>query len=736
MSTNIRRLLPLPLLLTSCAELPLVDSGPGAPTPTERPEPPAGAASLAPDSVVRRIAKDRRQFKQRATGVLGAHIPGVLHAELGEAGLVAWSGVDELHLRTTAVAGLSLEPVTPALGGCAPTSELVGGRCAPAAELHHDGLTEWWTSDPRGVRQGWTVSAHPEPGSTELELRVDLGPGEVVDIDPDGAGATLAGSTGALWRYTELVAWDAEGRSLEAWLKRDAADLVVVVDVAGARWPVTVDPLVGAVSLDEAKLTASDGAAGDLYGGYSVSAAGDLDGDGYDELVVGAYGDDSGAAYVYYGSATGVRSSAEAKLTASDGAASDAFGGSVSGAGDVDGDGYDDLVVGAPGDDDMGSGSGSAYVFSGDCLDGDSDGYCDYDDCDESDSTVHPGATEAIDDGRDQDCDGTELCYADADDDGYTDGSTLVASTDTDCTDPGEATSSSPTGECDDTDASIHPAATEGVGDEVDSDCDGTELCYADLDDDGHIDGRTLVASGDTDCTDPGEGTASDPTGECNDSDATIFPGAAEAVGDGVDSDCDGTELCYADADDDGYTDGTTTVASTDNIACTDAGEGLATDPTGECDDTNAAVHPAADEVCDGLDNNCDGITDDDSAVDASTWYADTDGDGYGDAGSTRAACEQPADTVADASDCDDTDPEAYPGAEELEGDGIDQDCDGADAPSDSDGDGADAPSDTDGEGKGEGGEKGGGCATASGSGSTAVLGLLALGGVLRRRRR
>jgi len=491
----------------------------------------------------------------------------------------------------------------------------------------------------------------------------------------------------------------------------------------------------GVRSSSELKLTASDGDTMDYFG-RSVSGAGDLDGDGYDELVVGAYGDDSGAAYVYYGSATGVRSSAEAKLTASDGAASDAFGGSVSGAGDVDGDGYDDLVVGAPGDDDMGSGSGSAYVFSGDCLDGDSDGYCDYDDCDESDSTVHPGATEAIDDGRDQDCDGTELCYADADDDGYTDGSTLVASTDTDCTDPGEATSSSPTGECDDTDASIHPAATEGVGDEVDSDCDGTELCYADLDDDGHIDGRTLVASGDTDCTDPGEGTASDPTGECNDSDATIFPGAAEAVGDGVDSDCDGTELCYADADDDGYTDGTTTVASTDNIACTDAGEGLATDPTGECDDTNAAVHPAADEVCDGLDNNCDGITDDDSAVDASTWYADTDGDGYGDAGSTRAACEQPADTVADASDCDDTDPEAYPGAEELEGDGIDQDCDGADAPSDSDGDGADAPSDTDGEGKGEGGEKGGGCATASGSGSTAVLGLLALGGVLRRRRR
>ena len=99
----------------------------------------------------------------------------------------------------------------------------------------------------------------------------------------------------------------------------------------------------------ETKLIASDGAAGDYFG-YSVSISGDT-------AVVGAYQDDGskGSAYVFVRS--GTTWSQQAKLTAGDdGAAGDSFGNSVSISGDT-------VVVGAPGDDDNGSSSGSAYVF-------------------------------------------------------------------------------------------------------------------------------------------------------------------------------------------------------------------------------------------------------------------------------------------------------------------------------------------------------------------------------------
>ena len=103
--------------------------------------------------------------------------------------------------------------------------------------------------------------------------------------------------------------------------------------------------------------------AGDYFGG-SVSGAGDVNGDGFDDLIVGAYGDDdngaeSGSARVFSGADGSV-------LHTFRGAEfDDLFGRSVSGAGDVNGDGFDDLIVGAEGDDDNGSFSGSARVFSG-----------------------------------------------------------------------------------------------------------------------------------------------------------------------------------------------------------------------------------------------------------------------------------------------------------------------------------------------------------------------------------
>ncbi|HND33821.1 MAG TPA: MopE-related protein, partial [Myxococcota bacterium] len=88
-------------------------------------------------------------------------------------------------------------------------------------------------------------------------------------------------------------------------------------------------------------------------------------------------------------------------------------------------------------------------------------------------------------------------------------------------------------------DAAIFSGATEEIADDVDSNCDGQELCYADSDQDGHGDANALRLSTDSDCLDVGESYGDD---DCKDSDPMVHPGSFEAPGNGVDDDCDGVE--------------------------------------------------------------------------------------------------------------------------------------------------------------------------------------------------
>ncbi len=96
-----------------------------------------------------------------------------------------------------------------------------------------------------------------------------------------------------------------------------------------------------------------------------------------------------------------------------------------------------------------------------------------------------------------------------------------------------------------------------------------------------------------------------------------------------------------------------------------------------DCDDADARVHPGAPERCDGLDNDCNGLVDDDP-VDAPTWYRDADNDTWGRDDETLAQCAPPVGHVARGGDCDDGDPTIHPAATEIWYDGVDQDCDGA----------------------------------------------------------
>jgi len=330
---------------------------------------------------------------------------------------------------------------------------------------------------------------------------------------------------------------------------------------------------------------------------------------------------------------------------------------------DDDGDGYGDPAV-----TDEACDAPAGYVGNDE-------------DCDDGDGDANPGADEYCD-GHDDDCDGdvdeddavdASTWYHDGDGDGYGDPADSVEA----CDQPADHVANAE--DCDDGDGAVNPDADE-VCDGEDNDCDGT------VDEDDAIDASTWYLDDDGDgYGDPAvtDEACDEPTGyvgndeDCDDGDGDANPGADEYC-DGHDDDCDGAvdeddavdaPTWYQDLDGDGYG----TAAVTD-VAC-EAPTGFV-DNIDDCDDTDDGQYPGADEFCNGEDDDCDGTVDEDDAVDASTWYRDADGDGYGDPGDTDVACDMPNGYIADDADCDDGDGDQYPGADEF-CNGEDDDCDG-----------------------------------------------------------
>ncbi len=296
-------------------------------------------------------------------------------------------------------------------------------------------------------------------------------------------------------------------------------------------------------------------------------------------------------------------------------------------------------------------------------------------DCDDGDAAVRPGQTEVVADGVDQDCDGVDDCYQDADLDGFG-GVAVISGADLTCANPGEAATAV---DCDDSEFGVNPQAAEIVADAVDQNCDAVDDCWADADGDGFGTPLVQIAGIDLTCGGYGESSNAD---DCNDGSAAIYLGAPETPGDGVDQDCDLRDDCFEDLDLDGY--GSLAVILGQDLTCALSGESANSD---DCDDGDPAIRPTAVETAvDGIDQDCDGADD---------CWEDIDGDGFGSTVrivGLDMTCLNPGESLTD-DDCNPALDSIYPGAPEIPVDGVDQDCDGADhCWLDADGDGHGIP--------------------------------------------
>lgn len=211
-----------------------------------------------------------------------------------------------------------------------------------------DKTGEWWYPLASGVGQSWTFSERPE-GMEPLTIAMEASGAEVSE---EGEGLCIRSVDGSRWRYEGVEAEDANGQLLSAWLEATTTGWNVRVDDRSATWPIRVDPI-----LTNANGTITGSASS--YMGQAV-AGGDVDGDGYSDLLVGAYRlSTRGVVYVYAGNNKGFSSSPVATLYPATSGYDGFFGWEIE-MGDFNGDGYSDAAVSEPE-----YSNGTVYVFMG-----------------------------------------------------------------------------------------------------------------------------------------------------------------------------------------------------------------------------------------------------------------------------------------------------------------------------------------------------------------------------------
>jgi hypothetical protein len=267
-----------------------------------------------------------------------------------------------------------IQPVVPA------KLAVTGNR----VEYQRGGLTEWYVNDAEGLEQGFTLAVPPQlknqnsaqgtplevgkRAKSNLVLTLALSGNLIPSLMDEGQAVDFITPAGVrVLRYSNLHTYDATGRKLPTRLATQSSasssgQLTILVDDTAAIYPLTIDPLA-----TPPNWTAESNQANASFG-VSVGTAGDVNGDGYDDVIVGAskYDNgqtDEGRVFVYHGSASGL--SPTISWQAEINQAGALFGGTVGTAGDVNADGYDDIIVGALLYDNGQTDEGSAFVWYG-----------------------------------------------------------------------------------------------------------------------------------------------------------------------------------------------------------------------------------------------------------------------------------------------------------------------------------------------------------------------------------
>ena len=326
---------------------------------------------------------------------------------------------------------------------------------------------------------------------------------------------------------------------------------------------------------------------------------------------------------------------------------------------------------------------GDGFVVQGEAacvLPDDGSGEAPEYDCDDHDPDINPFAEEVCDEeGRDENCNGDadevgvsgcQDYYFDADEDGYGDSATAICRCE-----PG-LLEVLVDGDCQPSLDYAYPGAFDPPHDGEDWDCAGDE--DYDYDRDGYVRDEDVGLT-----TEGVEGTGELPGGDCDDNDATVNPDAEEVAADGQDSDCDGLELCFVDADNDGHREssGEVTILSVP-IDCTGDGAASESVPADDCVDSDADYYPGApDAWYDAEDKDCAGNDDFDQDGDGHS-HRDYEGsDTFWVDGDTWTPVEGALDSRLSDDDCDDTNPELGSTSQDRDCDGTltDDDCDDED---------------------------------------------------------
>ncbi|MBX7042003.1 MAG: FG-GAP-like repeat-containing protein [Ignavibacteria bacterium] len=237
------------------------------------------------------------------------------------------------------------------------------------ASVENEKIRIQYLNNEEGMRQDFIIKQKPA-GEGKLKLDVNVDTKLKVTVGADVL--MFKNDKGEeKMKYTSLKVWDANGKPLRAYFEKKELSTLnshfsILVNDADAVYPVTIDPLSTTASWT------ATGTQGDEHFGHTAATAGDVNGDGYSDVVIGAPEFDNsqnegGRVYVYYGSATGLSSTANWTKDELGITAGGRFGYSVATAGDVNGDGYSDLIVGAMTFTNSPSvyGPGKAFVYHG-----------------------------------------------------------------------------------------------------------------------------------------------------------------------------------------------------------------------------------------------------------------------------------------------------------------------------------------------------------------------------------